>query len=435
MNQELFAFTAGGLCLVALLGWINLPLGFAAAWVAAWLLWRRLERGLSGVKAFAEKLGSRDFEARLEGADQGSLRVALEAMAFDLKLAFDKDRLGRRRLETALGNIQDGVLLLDREGRLLFANASLERLMGRATGSGAFYWEVFREPEVNQALKQVLERRGAVAREIVLSGPAERTLFMSAAALAGGEGDEGALALFYDRTEQKKLEKMRSDFAANVSHELKTPLTAIKASLETLREGALDDPKVNRDFVDKALSHSHRLHELINDLLALASIEEDRRLGRIDRQASAGLEEALAETTRSLEDSLARHAGSLRSELPRGLAPLRIESSQLGQVLANLIENALKYAGPRPEVTVSARELDGEAEVSVLDRGPGIPLEDLPRVFERFYRVDKARARHSGGSGLGLAIVKHLIENYGGQVGVEIRPEGGCRFWFRLAKA
>jgi two-component system phosphate regulon sensor histidine kinase PhoR len=443
MSQELFAYSVAGLCLVAVLAGFNLWLGFAAAWLLGVLGWRRAERFLNGLKSFAERISRRDFGARVLPAESGSLagaQLALEAMAFDLKLAFEQDALDRHQLKTALSGIQDGVLLLDASGRLLFANPSLERTFQAelAQKHGVFYWEIFRDAQISQALAQVLEGKGSLMREISLGlSDGDRTMAMSATALQDGSGSRtGVLALFYDRTEQKKLEKMRSEFAANVSHELRTPLTAIKAALETLKDGALGDPTVNRSFLDKAVHHTERLQELISDLLALATVEEDRRLGRVDKSARASLEAALGEARAFLEAALKRSEGTLEWKLPEGMPKLGIEASQLRQVLINLIENALKYSGPKPSPRVGAKPVEGAWELWVEDAGPGIPMEDLPRVFERFYRVDKARARQDtagqGGSGLGLAIVKHLVENYGGQVGVENLPEKGCRFWFRL---
>jgi two-component system phosphate regulon sensor histidine kinase PhoR len=440
MNQEFFALIVGALSVLALAGRVWLPLGLAAAWILAWFFLRRMEAFLAGLRDYADRVAKGDFNAQFEPKERGGLagtQLALESMAFDLKLAFEMDALGRKRLETALAGIQDGVLLVDKEGRLVFANPSLAHFFGAElpAGRGMFYWEFFREAEVTGGLKQVLEKGGSLIRELSLPGSAERSLLMSAASL-GREGEAGgAVAFFYDRTEAKKLEKMRSDFAANVSHELRTPLTAIKAALETLQEGALEDPSVNRAFVDKAAQHAERLRELIDDLLALASVEEDKRLGRVDRKARASLGEALKETADALEAVRKKSGGKLGAELPEGLPELGISPAHLRQVLINLAENGLKYAGPSPEIRFSAFEREGILEVRVEDSGQGIPLEDLPRVFERFYRVDKARTRSSGGSGLGLAIVKHLVENYGGQVGVENLPGGGCRFWFKIPKA
>ncbi|MES2201072.1 MAG: ATP-binding protein [candidate division FCPU426 bacterium] len=443
MSKGFLALCIAGLVLVVLAGRLNLWLGLAAALGLAWFFWYRAGRFLAGLKKFAEDLSKQDFGARVSPQESGSLagaQMALESMAFDLGLAFERQALDRGQLETALAGIEDGVLLLDSDGHLLYANPSLEgffrsRLPER---KGAFYWELFREAELVQGLRSALEGAGAVAREIAVPYPGgERILLMSASSLRNRD----VLALFHDRSDQKKLEKMRSEFAANVSHELRTPLTAIKAALETLKDGALDDPKVNRNFLDKALSHSERLQELISDLLALAAVEEDRRLIRVDRGSRSGLRMALNEAEAGLEEALRRSQGSVQDQLPEGLPDLCIQRSHLRQVLINLMENALKYAGPHPVVTVSAQEAADHAqvEVAVSDRGAGIPVEDLPRVFERFYRVDKARAREGregqGGSGLGLAIVKHLIENYGGSVGVENLAEGGCRFWFKLPSA
>ena len=417
---------------------------FAMVAFSSWLYRRRVERLFEGFRDYTEQLSKLNFDAKFAVVERGSLaglQLSLESMAFDLKGAFELEARRSRQTETALKGIQDGVLVLDREGRVLFANPSARLFFQVDEFSRApFYWELFREPEVAEVLGQVLEKGGTLTRELSVYRPLDRQLLMAATALhdEGSPQSSGAVVLFYDRTEQKRLEKMRTEFAANVSHELRTPLTAIKAALETLEEGALDDPKVNRNFLAKAIHHAERLYELINDVLALASIEEDRRMGRVEPGSHANLSEAFEDARHSLEASLEKNSGELSLEVPANLSPLACERAALRQVLVNLIENALKYAGPRPMVKVLAREDAAAVEVSVLDEGPGIPDGDQNRIFERFYRVDKARARgngSSGGSGLGLAIVKHLVENYGGQVGVENLPGKGCRFWFRIPRA
>lgn len=444
MYQNFFAATIAGLCAVAVLSWLSLPLGLVAAWVVGWLFWRRADRFLLSMKDYADKISRLDFTAKFDPVERGYLSGAqlnLESMAFDLKTAFQLEVRRRQRVETALRGIQDGVLVVDREGRVLFANPSAQLFfqVEEAPASGVYYWELLREPEIAEILRQVLREGGTMTRELSVYRPTDRHLLMAATALfeEGMGAPSGAVVLFYDRTEQKRLEKMRSEFAANVSHELRTPLTAIKAALETLQEGALEDPKVNRSFLDKAIHHAGRLYELISDLLALASIEEDRRLGRLSPGAVTSLAEACADVQSALESSLERHGGTLRVELAEPLPAMACDRAALRQVLVNLIENALKYAGPQPLIRILAHEDASAVEVSVLDEGPGIPDGDQNRIFERFYRVDKARTRlgsNGGGSGLGLAIVKHLVENYGGQVGVENISSKGCRFWFRIPK-
>jgi two-component system phosphate regulon sensor histidine kinase PhoR len=443
MEQNFFALTVAGFCLAALAGWFNLPLGLGLGFVLAWMLWKRADNFFEGLRDYAEKVSRRDFDAPMMPRERGYLaevQMALESMAFDLKSAFETESHGRLQLETALKGIQDGVLVLDKDGRILFANPSLEIFFqaGFAGKQGAYFWEVFREAEVTEVLKAVLSKREGATRDFQVMRESGRHLFLVASPLPGPDGQpSGLLALFYDRTEQKRLEKMRSDFAANVSHELRTPLTAIRAALETLRDGALDDPKVNRSFLDKAANHTERLNELISDLLSLAAIEEDRRLNRVDaltaKTETAG---AWQDALGMLEGVISAKEGQVEAALEAG-AFVRCDRMALRQIFVNLVENALKYSGPHPRVKVLAQPSGASMEISVEDRGPGIPEEDLQRVFERFYRVDKARVRGNGngGSGLGLAIVKHLAENYTGQVGVENRPEGGARFWVRLPQA
>ena len=320
MYQDLFALTAAGFCLVALMGWLSLPLGLLAAFILAWALGRKIDFFLNGLRDYAEKIGQRDFSARFKNEERGyfaGAQLALESMAFDLRKAFESENLGRIQLETALRGIQDGVLVLDKDGRVLFSNSSLEIFFqaGFLEKRGTFFWEAFREAEVTEVLKKVLAERVTETREISVQRVIGRQLFLVVSPLSGVNGElSGVLALFYDRTEQKRLEKMRSDFAANVSHELRTPLTAIRASLETLRDGALDDPAVNRNFLDKAIHHTERLNDLINDVLTLAAIEEDRKLARVDTAQISNLKESIGEVREILETVIKQRQGRLDEE-------------------------------------------------------------------------------------------------------------------------
>lgn len=434
-------------------GLMRLALAFAAVGLASWfwvpaglllglgfslLFWNREERQGERLRLFVQRLEAGDYGASLDGKDDGVLAeagAALESLARGLGERFRAAEQSRRRLMAALNGMREGVALCDGEGGVLLMNSAFRRLTNfeEPIARRFFLWEAVRDPEFNAAVEAVLQ--GGEARTVDLPLAAGRldgrALVTPTDALPRGQGT-GCVIFLFDRTEERKVERLRSEFVSNVSHELRTPLAAIKASLETLQDGALDDPAVNRVFVEKALRHSERLEELLNDLLALGRIEEQRRQGR-SGQGRCRLAEAWAEAAALLEDALRRSGVKLELRLPVELPELAIERSSLRQILVNYVDNALKHSASREPISLGAA-LDGTAVlVWVQDHGQGIPETDQARVFERFFRVDKARARGAaGGSGLGLAIVKHLAESAGGAVGVESQPGRGSRFWVRV---
>jgi two-component system phosphate regulon sensor histidine kinase PhoR len=317
-------------------------------------------------------------------------------------------------------------------------NPSFRRLAGfeEPIARRYFLWEAVRDPELNRAVEEVRGGRTARAVDLPLDGGRlDGRALVTPIDAAPGSSDGGVVVLLFDRTEERKVERLRSEFVANVSHELRTPLAAIKASLETLADGAIDDPAVNRSFIEKAVRHSERLEELLNDLLSLSQIEEQRRLGLKGAPARCRAAEAWADAEPLLETILRRSGVKTQIQWPLELPELAIERASLRQILVNYVDNAVKHSGGARVVVVGAVSDGGSVEVFVQDQGQGIPHEDQARVFERFFRVDKARTRASGGSGLGLAIVKHLAENAGGSVGVQSAPGQGSRFWVRVPLA
>ncbi len=405
-------------------------LGLAAALAA--LAWRSEAAAADGLARYLARIEVGDFDASRPEARWGappSAGSAGAAMAAALKARFAAAEGLRRRLMAALDGMDEGVALCDADGALLLINPAFRRLAGYEgpVPRGRFLWEAVRDPQLNDAVEQALKRGRSAAVDL----PLEQGRIEGRALVAPIEGPGGVVVFLLDRTEERKAERMRSEFVANVSHELRTPLAAIKAALETLRDGALEDARVNRDFLGKAIHHTERLEELLSDLLALSRIEDQRRRGLGPSDPACSVAEAWAEAEGALEASVRRVQGSLRSEFPSDLPRVRMERAALRQILVNYCENALKYSGPEPSVLVGASREGAAVEVWVRDDGPGIPEADLPRVFERFFRVERARTRGPGGSGLGLSIVKHLAEGAGAQVGAENLVRG-CRFWVRL---
>jgi len=261
--------------------------------------------------------------------------------------------------------------------------------------------------------------------------PVRKTFQMNAAPIFEGEVINGCLAVIHDITEIKRLETMRRDFVANVSHELKTPLTTIKGFVETLLGGALEDRKNNRAFLKIIQSHAERLHTLVNDLLSLAHLESKEFASRLERNnLRYWADTALADARPQWQ----KKSLTVKNELPPEFFVLA-DKDNLYQVFSNLIENAIKFNRDNGTVIIFCQDLTSQVKVCVEDTGIGIPEKDLPRIFERFYRVDKARSRQLGGTGLGLSIVKHIVEKHQGRVGVESTEDFGSRFWFTLPKA
>ena len=335
------------------------------------------------------------------------------------------------RLEAMLDSMIEGLVVVDARGRIALANRAAGELFGFSRMMvGGTLLEVIRHHEVAALAARVGGEGAVVEHEVRLEGPEPRVLHLSAVALRDAAGaPAGAVLVFHDVTRIRELEGVRQDFVANVSHELRTPLSLIRSAAETLLDGAKDDPAVATRFLEIIDKHANRLTLLIDDLLLLARWDS----GRVELKFQTLALRAAAQD--SLDDfgSVARaRAVTLENTVPAGLVA-RADPDRLRQVLSNLIDNAIKYGRPEGRVTIAGRALAGERiELSVCDDGPGIPTEAKERVFERFYRVDKARSREQGGTGLGLAIVKNVMQAHGGEVRVESAPSAGTTFFLTL---
>lgn len=337
----------------------------------------------------------------------------------------------RAERQTLFNSMVEGVMLLDSQGRILLANQSLEQLFGITTDiRGQTLMESIRLHELGALVERLKTEQHGLSAEIELPGTAPRQFEVNAASVLDREGrPQGAIVVFHDLTRIRQLENTRREFVANVSHELRTPLSLIKGFVETLLNGAKDNPAVAEKFLRTIERHAQRLSNLIEDLLTISRLES----GGITLQLrDTDLHEF---TTRMLEEMQTRAAErntTLRNEVPAGLHA-RADLDRLQQVFVNLVENAVKYGRAGGHMTVTGRARpDGKAELCVSDDGPGIPPEARERVFERFYRVDRARSRETGGTGLGLSIVKHIVQSHGGEVWVESEPDQGAKFFFTL---
>lgn len=336
--------------------------------------------------------------------------------------------------EALFNSVVQGVLLLDPQGRVRMANRALVRLFGSENDlRGRTVIEALRHHQIQELAHRLRDEGCPVTEEIDLPGPPARHVEVTGTTVTDREGcRHGMVLMFQDLTRLKQLEETRREFVANVSHELRTPLSMIKGYVETLIDGAKDDPAVLTRFLETIRKHSDRLTFLIEDLLTLSSLESGALALNLRPVDLKGL---VDETLEDLKSLAAERRVSLRNQVQ---APLLVQadSDRLGQVLHNLLDNALKY-GRSPgqiEIAALARE-NGQVEVRVQDDGPGIPPEAVERIFERFYRVDRARSRNQGGTGLGLAIVKHIVQSHGGEVWARSVPGEGATFHFTLKVA
>ena len=343
---------------------------------------------------------------------------------------------GQKKAEqqALFNSMAEGVLVLDRTGRVQLVNKSLERLLALTSDvRGLTMLEAFRLQELVELVKRLPLTPMVQGYEIELPGMDERWLEVSAAAVLDSAGAQhGSILVFHDLTRLKQLENTRQEFVANVSHELRTPLSLIKGFVETLLEGAKNDPELSTRFLQTIDKHTDRLTYLIEDLLTISKLESGQTVMNLHQ---VDLRE---EVERVKEDLLSR-AGEKKVTLENQIPPntwAKADADRLQQVLFNLVENAIKYGGHEGHVIVGGQALpETKVEVWVQDDGPGIPAESVDRVFERFYRVDRARSRETGGTGLGLAIVKHIVQAHGGEVWVKSELGQGATFFFTLPQA
>jgi len=332
--------------------------------------------------------------------------------------------------QVLFNSMLEGLLLLDRHRKIYLANRSFKNLFGlKAELRGKTIMEALRLHELAELVERVETEGQVFDYELKLPELSGRWLRVNAAVISNSAGErEGTILVFHDLTRLKQLERTREDFVANVSHELRTPLSLIKGYVETLLDGARNDPAIAERFLKIIERNAERLDLLIQDLLTISALESGRM--KLDLQPVAMrplVEKVFADLNAKAENKTVR----LVNALPELTASA--DMNRLDQVLANLVDNAIKYGRAEGTVTVGGKILDdGRLEIFVTDDGPGIPAEALDRVFERFYRVDKARSRDQGGTGLGLSIVKHIAQAHGGEVWAKSELGKGATFFFTL---
>jgi two-component system phosphate regulon sensor histidine kinase PhoR len=332
--------------------------------------------------------------------------------------------------QVLFNSMLEGLLLLDRNRRIYLANRAFANLFSLKTEvRGKTILEALRLHELDELVNRVETEGQVFDYELRLPELNERWLQVNAAAISTSAGErEGTILVFHDLTRLKQLERTREEFVANVSHELRTPLSLIKGYAETLLSSARGNPEVTERFLKIIERNANRLDLLIQDLLTISALESGRiKLNLQPVELHPLAEKVLGDLKRSADDK----GITLANQLPELTATA--DADRLEQVFANLVDNAIKYGRPQGTVTVGGQKTgDGQIEIYVQDDGPGIPTEALDRVFERFYRVDKARSREQGGTGLGLSIVKHIVQNHGGKVWVKSELGKGSTFYFTL---
>jgi two-component system, OmpR family, phosphate regulon sensor histidine kinase PhoR len=383
---------------------------------------------LQRIVGFADRIAAGDLTARIEetGLDEiGKVASALDKTAHRLEASFAALQTSQRQLETLLNSMQDAVIAVGPDGRVQWANQSMDKLVPQRTRLQAPLVETVRDPDFLQAVHSANESRKPTSARAACVVPG-RTFDVTVAPLPGG----GSVAVFRDLTVRERAEKTRRDFIANVSHELRTPLTSIQGYAETLLDGASESDH-NRDFLEIIRKNASRMAHLTEDLLTLARVESGEQQFVLQPVSPA---ELLQEAARDFRE-IAR-TQQVELEIENGaLPPVNADSEALHQVFSNLVDNALKYAASGGRIVMGARPSPLGVEFYVRDLGPGISSEHLPRLFERFYRVDKARSRESGGTGLGLAIAKHIVLAHGGTIRAESELNHGSAFLFTLPLA
>jgi len=357
-----------------------------------------------------------------------------------LQVQFDIEDFQRRQRQTTIegqaqqqvlfNSMLEGLLLLDRNRRIYLANRAFKNLFGIKTElRGKTVMEALRVHELAELVERAETEKQVLDYELKLPDLSERWLQVNAAVITNSAGErEGTILVFHDLTRLKQLERTREEFVANVSHELRTPLSLIKGYVETLLDGARSNPEVAERFLKIIERNTQRLDLLIQDLLTISALESERI--KLNLQP-VELRPLVEKIFTDLKPPAENKNVELASQLSDLIATADV--NRLEQVLANLVDNAIKYGRAQGHVTVGGKKLDdGKLEIFVQDDGPGIPAESLDRVFERFYRVDKARSRDQGGTGLGLSIVKHIVQAHGGEVWVKSELGKGATFFFTL---
>ena len=400
-----------------------------AMFVAAYLNSRRIAQQLESVRDVVGQMSAGEFDKRVppRGREQlQELAALIDQAQLHLKSRIADLESSRNQLRTVLNSMVEGVIAIDSEQRVLLVNEAACRLfpIHEATAVGRPLWELVRSPQLQQWVASALSQSGPVGGELELKAPVPRVLSVRAAGLPGPTA-AGAIVVASDISQLRRLEQVRQEFVANASHELKTPLASIKACVETLLDGALEDAEIRIRFLQTVNEQTERLDKLVRDLLALTRIESHEQPPVLHAVPLAEIIELCVNRHRQYAERKEMH---LMTTPPPEPVQVLADEESLEQIFDNLIDNAVKYTNSGGTVNVRWQMAGERCRIDVEDTGIGIPQAHLPRIFERFYRVDRARSRELGGTGLGLSIVKHLVQILGGTVSVSSRLGKGTTF-------
>jgi two-component system phosphate regulon sensor histidine kinase PhoR len=393
-----------------------------------------VSRPLTEMSDIAKAMAKGDFskKASIHTHDElGELALSLNAMSEEIKDKMEKLNAERAKLDLVLSSMFEGVIVTDEEEGIILMNPSLRKLfLVDFDPAGKKPLEVVRNTAVQDMVDRILKGKQRLAtEEIVINLPEEKILKVNGVPIVRNDRFEGAILVFHDITELRRLEKIRQDFVANVSHELRTPISSIKGYAETLLDGALDDKDHVKEFIGIILQDSNRLASLINDLLDLSKIESGKmKIAFLPQDAASLIKRAAAIMDHQAKDK----SVALKLDIPGVLPKIKADEARFSQVMINLLDNAIKYTSEGGSVVISAKPSGEVLQIDISDTGIGIAQEDLARIFERFYRADKARSRELGGTGLGLSIVKHIVQAHGGQVWVVSEFGKGSTFSFTI---
>jgi two-component system phosphate regulon sensor histidine kinase PhoR len=400
---------------------LGLVIAAALAWVASLMLTARLRR----IAKTATRYAGGDFsQPSLEyGRDEiGTIARALDTSVRQLGQRLEEMTTERAQLATILAGMVEGVVLVDEDRRLVLANAASRRMLQLPEAiTGRHYKDLIPDTDITNLLTSALQGERPASMEVRIAHSRDRT-FVATAVGVEHDPDGGAVLVLHDVTDLRRTDQIRRDFVANVSHELRTPLTAIRGYVEALGDSAPSAEAERKRFLEIIARHTHRMERLVHDLLRLARLDAGQES---IEHSPITLDALIGDVESEMMDALQKKRQTIACRFPDEAASVTGDPGKLHDVFRNLVENASHYGPEDSTIDIESRRIDDRILISVSDRGPGIPAEDLPRVFERFYRADRSRARDSGGTGLGLAIVRHLVGLHGGSVSASAREGGG----------
>ena len=413
---------------------ITIIFALLATLIASFFVSIMISRPLYEMSAIAKRLATGDFSRKAivhSNDETGDLAKALNDMADEINAKVKNISSEKAKLEAILSSMFEGIMLTNERGEILLLNPSIRKLFFiDSSPEGRKPLEVIRNNAIQEIVDRVLhENREVITQEVSISIPEQKTIMINGVPIVKDNIIEGAVFVFHDITELKRLEEIRKDFVANVSHELRTPISSIKGYAETLLDGKVDNEDTVKEFLSIIYQDSNRLANLIDDLLDLSKIESGKMKMEFEPLEILPI---VSRCVNVLEKTAKDKTLSLKLDIPADLSKVLGDHKRLSQVFLNLLDNAIKYTPEGGSITVNATSKEKIVQVDISDTGIGISEKDLPRIFERFYRVDKARSRELGGTGLGLSIVKHIIQAHNGQVWVQSTLGQGSTFSFTI---